>query len=100
MFQKLSFAHLLGAVLALSFIVGFAVFVLSGATTNKGPTGAIGPHGPVASAGRSFTMPSPSKSLPVVMLNGNPELIVTNGAITHLKGNPKLPPTKPRFRAS
>jgi len=35
MFQKLSFAHLLGAVLALSFIVGFAVFVLSGATTNK-----------------------------------------------------------------
>ena len=42
MFQKLSFAHLLGAVLALSFIVGFAVFVLSGATTNKGTTGAIG----------------------------------------------------------
>jgi hypothetical protein len=41
-FQKLSFAHLLGAVLALSFIVGFAVFVLSGATTNKGTTGAIG----------------------------------------------------------
>ena len=42
MFRKLSFAHLLGAVLALSFIVGFAVFVLSGATTNKGTTGAIG----------------------------------------------------------
>ena len=42
MFKKLSFAHLLGAVLALSFIVGFAVFVLSGATTNKGTTGAIG----------------------------------------------------------
>ena len=42
MFEKLSFAHLLGAVLALSFIVGFAVFVLSGATTNKGTTGAIG----------------------------------------------------------
>jgi hypothetical protein len=40
--QKLSFAHLLGAVLALSFIAGFAVFVLSGATTNKGTTGAIG----------------------------------------------------------
>ena len=42
MFKKLSFTHLLGAVLALSFVVGFAVFVLSGATTNKGTTGAIG----------------------------------------------------------
>jgi hypothetical protein len=41
MFKKLSFAHLLGTVLALSFIVGFAVFVLTGATTNKGTTGAI-----------------------------------------------------------
>jgi hypothetical protein len=42
MSQKLSFGHLLGAVLALSFIMGFAVYVLSGATTNKGTTGAIG----------------------------------------------------------
>jgi hypothetical protein len=42
MFKRLSFAHILGAVLALSFVVGFAVFVLSGATTNKGTTGAIG----------------------------------------------------------
>jgi hypothetical protein len=41
MFGKLSFAHLLGAVLALSFVAGFAVFVLSGATTNNGTTGAI-----------------------------------------------------------
>jgi hypothetical protein len=41
MVKKLSFAHLVGAVLALSFILGFAVFVLS-ATTNKGTTGAIG----------------------------------------------------------
>jgi hypothetical protein len=41
MFKKLSFAHLLGAVLTVSFIVGFAAFVLSGATTNKGTTGAI-----------------------------------------------------------
>jgi len=41
MLKKLSFAHLLGAVLAFSFIVGFAVFVLSGATTNKGTVGAI-----------------------------------------------------------
>lgn len=41
MFEKRSFARLLGAVLALSFIVGFAVYVLSGATTNKGTTGAI-----------------------------------------------------------
>jgi hypothetical protein len=40
-FQKPSFVHLLIAVLVLSFIVGFAVFVLSGATTNKGTTGAI-----------------------------------------------------------
>jgi hypothetical protein len=42
MFEKLSFVRLLAAVLALSFIVGFAVFVLLGATTNKGTTGAIG----------------------------------------------------------
>jgi hypothetical protein len=42
MFKKLSFTHLLCAVLAVSFIAGFAVFVLSGATTNRGTTGAIG----------------------------------------------------------
>jgi malate/lactate dehydrogenase len=41
MFEKLSFAHILGVVLAASFVVGFSVFVLSGATTNKGTTGAI-----------------------------------------------------------
>jgi hypothetical protein len=39
---RVSFGHLLGALLALSFIAGFAVFVLAGATTNKGTTGAIG----------------------------------------------------------
>jgi hypothetical protein len=42
MSQKPSFGHLLGAVLALSFVIGFAVYVLSGATTDKGTTGAIG----------------------------------------------------------
>lgn len=41
MFKKLSFTQLLGAVLALAFIAGFTAFVLSGATTNKGTTGAI-----------------------------------------------------------
>jgi hypothetical protein len=41
MWKRLSFAQLIGAILALSFIVGFAVFVLAGATTNKGTTGAI-----------------------------------------------------------
>ncbi len=40
MFKRLSFLQVVGVVLALSFIVGFAV-VLSGATTNKGTTGAI-----------------------------------------------------------
>jgi hypothetical protein len=39
--KKLSFTHLVGAVVALSFILGFAVFVLS-APTNKGTTSAIG----------------------------------------------------------
>jgi hypothetical protein len=39
---RLSFGHLLAAVLALSFIIGFAAYVLTGATTNKGTTGAIG----------------------------------------------------------
>jgi hypothetical protein len=53
-FKKLSFAHLLGAVLALSFIVGFAVFVLAGATTNKGTTGAIGAESAsIMSAGKT-----------------------------------------------
>jgi hypothetical protein len=41
MFKKLSFAHLVGAVVVFSFILGFALFV-SSATTNKGTTGAIG----------------------------------------------------------
>ncbi len=41
MFQKVSFANLLAAVLALSFVIGFAVFVMTGATTNNGTTGAI-----------------------------------------------------------
>lgn len=39
--RKFSFSHLIGVVLALSFIAGFAVYVLSGATTDKGTTGAI-----------------------------------------------------------
>ena len=42
MFRKLSFTQLLGLLLALSFVVGFTVFVLSGVTTNKGTSGAIG----------------------------------------------------------
>lgn len=41
MLKKLSFTHLLAAILALSFVIGFAVFVWSGATTNKGTPGAI-----------------------------------------------------------
>jgi hypothetical protein len=42
MSPRLSFGHLLAVVLALSFLIGFAVYVISGATTNKGTTGAIG----------------------------------------------------------
>jgi hypothetical protein len=42
MSERFSFRCLLGAALALSFIVGFSVYVLSGATTDKGTTGAIG----------------------------------------------------------
>jgi hypothetical protein len=41
MFKKLSLVHLLAVVVVLSFILGFAAFVLSGATTNRGTTGAI-----------------------------------------------------------
>ena len=41
MFEKLSFSRLIGVALALSFIAGFAAFVLSGATTNEGTTSAI-----------------------------------------------------------
>jgi hypothetical protein len=41
MFKKLSFSQLLGAVLVLAFVLGFALYLLSGATTNKGTTGAI-----------------------------------------------------------
>jgi hypothetical protein len=40
--QKLSFGYLLCAALALSFILGFAIYVVSGATTDKGTTRAIG----------------------------------------------------------
>jgi hypothetical protein len=40
--QKLSFGHFLCAALALSFIVGFAIYVVTGATTDKGTTRAIG----------------------------------------------------------
>jgi hypothetical protein len=39
--KKLSFWHLLIGAFALTFVVGFAVYVLSGATTNAGTTGAI-----------------------------------------------------------
>ncbi len=39
--RKLSLGKLLGLVLVLSFIAGFAVFILAGATTNKGTTSAI-----------------------------------------------------------
>ncbi|MGP8209056.1 MAG: hypothetical protein ACLQVK_23890 [Acidimicrobiales bacterium] len=42
MSRKLSFGRLLGVLLALSFITGFAVYLLSGATTDKGTTAAIG----------------------------------------------------------
>lgn len=42
MLKRLSFSQLIGAILALSFIIGFAVYVLAGATTNEGTTGAIG----------------------------------------------------------
>jgi hypothetical protein len=41
LFKKLTFFQAVGVVLALSFICGFAAFVLSGATTNKGTTVAI-----------------------------------------------------------
>ena len=44
MFHKLSFGHLLGVALALSFIMGFAVYVLSGATINKGTPAPSGPR--------------------------------------------------------
>src|SRR5580704_591488 len=39
---KLTFSRILIAVVLLAFIAGFEVFLLSGATTNKGTTGAIG----------------------------------------------------------
>jgi hypothetical protein len=40
--RRLSFAHLLIVLVTISFILGFALYVLSDATTNKGTTGAIG----------------------------------------------------------
>ena len=41
MFGKPPFARVVGAVLALSIASGFAAYVLSGATTDKGTAGAI-----------------------------------------------------------
>jgi hypothetical protein len=40
-FSKISFAHLVGAVVVLTVILGVVLFVLLGATTNTGTTGAI-----------------------------------------------------------
>lgn len=42
MFARPSFVHVLVTLLVLSFIAGFTVFVVTGATTNRGTTGAIG----------------------------------------------------------
>jgi hypothetical protein len=41
-FEKISFVQLVGIVVVVMVIVGVALFVLLGATTNKGTTGAIG----------------------------------------------------------
>jgi hypothetical protein len=38
---RLSFRQVLSAALAISFVLGFATYLLSGATTDKGTTGAI-----------------------------------------------------------
>jgi hypothetical protein len=40
-FERFSFVHLLIAAFVVAFIAGFALFVLSGATTDRGTTGAI-----------------------------------------------------------
>jgi hypothetical protein len=40
--RRLSFGRLLILLVTLGFILGFALYVLTGATTNKGTTGAIG----------------------------------------------------------
>jgi hypothetical protein len=40
-FEKISFAQIVGAVVVLMVILGVVLFVLLGATTNKGTTGAI-----------------------------------------------------------
>ena len=41
MFEKISFAHVVAGVVLLMIILGVVLFVLLGATTNKGTTGAI-----------------------------------------------------------
>ena len=45
-------------------------------------------------------MPSPLNAWPVVMLNGLPDCIWTNGATCILKGSPTVPPKYPRCRIS
>jgi hypothetical protein len=40
-FEKISFPQLVGAVVVLAVVIGVVLFVLLGATTNKGTTGAI-----------------------------------------------------------
>jgi hypothetical protein len=39
---KVSFGRLVGVLLALSFVAGFAVYIILGATTDEGTTRAIG----------------------------------------------------------
>jgi hypothetical protein len=46
----------------------------------------------VTKAGRRLRTPSPSISPPVVMLNGEPDCIVTNGAACTPYGNCMVPP--------
>jgi hypothetical protein len=41
LFERISFAKLVAGVVALMIVVGVVLFVLLGATTNKGTTGAI-----------------------------------------------------------
>ncbi len=66
--QKPSFGRLLCAVLALSFVVGFAIYVVSGATTDKGTTRAIGSESAIIKGAEKASCSKYGKYASIAML--------------------------------
>src|SRR5438270_13315178 len=60
----------------------------------------VGPEAPLATAGRSLKIESPFRSVPVVMLKGDPAFATMNGLNLNPCGKETVPPRKMRWRTS